>query len=105
VPFADYEDFDACVAANSDKDDPEAYCGAIKDQVEASEFEGERIHDTAEKYHVRPETAVNILAEAELHLDEDDPCWDGYTMVGTPRRRRAGREPVDPARHGVGVAT
>lgn len=34
APFAGYEDFDACVAANQDKDDPEAYCGKIKHQVE-----------------------------------------------------------------------
>jgi len=32
--FADYEDFDACVRANSDKEDPEAYCASIKRQVE-----------------------------------------------------------------------
>jgi hypothetical protein len=34
APFAGYEDFAACVAANRDKDDPEAYCGKIKHQVE-----------------------------------------------------------------------
>ena len=32
--FADYDDFDACVRANSDKDDPEAYCASIKREVE-----------------------------------------------------------------------
>ena len=36
APFAGYEDFDACVAANSDKDDPQAYCGKIKHQVEGA---------------------------------------------------------------------
>ena len=34
APFAGYDDFDACVAANSDKGDPEAYCGSIKHKVE-----------------------------------------------------------------------
>lgn len=34
MPFADYDDFDSCVSANSDKADPEAYCAAIKRQVE-----------------------------------------------------------------------
>jgi hypothetical protein len=34
APFAGYEDFDACVAANSDKRDPQAYCGEIKHKVE-----------------------------------------------------------------------
>lgn len=33
MPFAGYEDFDACVRANSDKDDPDAYCAAIKREV------------------------------------------------------------------------
>lgn len=34
MPFADYSNFAACVAANKSKDDPDAYCGAIKHQVE-----------------------------------------------------------------------
>ncbi len=34
MPFAGYEDFAACVAANQDKDNPEAYCGAIQAKVE-----------------------------------------------------------------------
>ena len=34
APFAGYKDFDACVAANQDKSDPEAYCGSIKHKVE-----------------------------------------------------------------------
>lgn len=36
APFAGYESFEACVAANQDKDDPEAYCGSIKHKVEDS---------------------------------------------------------------------
>jgi tryptophanyl-tRNA synthetase len=34
MPFANYSDFDDCTSANSDKRDPEAYCGAIKHEVE-----------------------------------------------------------------------
>lgn len=34
MPFAGYKDFDACVAANGDKGDPNAYCGYIKHRVE-----------------------------------------------------------------------
>jgi len=34
MPFADYEDFDACVLANGDKDDPKGYCAAIMRAVE-----------------------------------------------------------------------
>lgn len=33
-PFADYDDFDDCVAKNQDKEDPEAYCAAIKKKAE-----------------------------------------------------------------------
>jgi uncharacterized coiled-coil protein SlyX len=34
MPFGEYEDFDACTRANSDKDDPAAYCAAIKRRIE-----------------------------------------------------------------------
>ena len=34
-PFAGYTDFDDCVAKNSDKEDPAAYCGQIKSETEA----------------------------------------------------------------------
>ena len=34
MPFAEYKDFDECTTANSDKGDPDAYCGAIKYEVE-----------------------------------------------------------------------
>lgn len=33
-PFAGYKDFDECVARNSDKDDPKAYCATIMREVE-----------------------------------------------------------------------
>jgi len=34
MPFGEYKDFDECVSKNSDKDNPQAYCGYIKNQVE-----------------------------------------------------------------------
>lgn len=34
APFAGYDDFEDCVQQNSDKDDPQAYCGKIKHEVE-----------------------------------------------------------------------
>lgn len=34
APFAGYDDFADCVSKNQDKDNPEAYCGAIKNKVE-----------------------------------------------------------------------
>jgi len=72
MPFAGYDDFDACVAANGDKDDPEAYCAAIKRQIEGADA----LTDTdREAIQASDEYSNNLLAE--------DPCWEGYTMVGT----------------------
>ncbi len=34
MPFAGYSDFDDCTGENSDKEDPDAYCGSIKHKVE-----------------------------------------------------------------------
>lgn len=34
MPFAGYSDFADCVSRNRDKDDPDAYCGSIKHEVE-----------------------------------------------------------------------
>ena len=34
MPFGGFKDFADCVARNQDKDDPDAYCGRIKAQVE-----------------------------------------------------------------------
>lgn len=36
MPFGGYDTFAACVAANKDKDDPDAYCAAIQRAVEGS---------------------------------------------------------------------
>jgi len=34
MPFGKYADFDACVKANRDKDDPQAYCAALMRMIE-----------------------------------------------------------------------
>lgn len=36
MPFGEYESFEDCVAKNSDKADPEAYCSTIKRQIEGA---------------------------------------------------------------------
>ena len=38
MPFANYENFEACVQANSDKSDPEGYCASIKRKVEGEDI-------------------------------------------------------------------
>lgn len=46
-PMGQYSDFASCVAANKDKDNPEAYCGYIKHQTEDKEKSvGEKIGQT-----------------------------------------------------------
>lgn len=61
MPFGTYDDFDDCVSQNGDKDNPEAYCAAIKRDIEGED----------------------ALTADQLALAEDDPCWEGYEMVGT----------------------
>ncbi len=34
MPMGEYKDFSSCVAANQDKEDPDAYCGEIKKRTE-----------------------------------------------------------------------
>lgn len=36
MPFGEYESFEDCVAKNGDKEDPEAYCAAIKRELEGA---------------------------------------------------------------------
>jgi hypothetical protein len=72
MPFGDYEDFEACVAANSDKDDPEAYCAAIKRQIEGAAA----LSETDRKAITASDTFSDKLLE-------EDPCWADYVMVGT----------------------
>lgn len=44
MPFGDYEDFDDCVRKNQDKEDPEAYCAAIKKAIEGQAQSEQVIH-------------------------------------------------------------
>jgi molecular chaperone GrpE (heat shock protein) len=58
MPFADYEDFDACVADNSDKRDPEAYCAEIKRTIEGAD-----------------------LSDAEQKALEESDCPEGHVSI------------------------
>ena len=72
MPFADYEDFAGCVRANGDKDDPEAYCAAVKRKVEGAELtEGEK----------------QVLAESECpdgQVSVNGECVDVETVEDVP---------------------
>lgn len=63
MPFAGYKDFDACVKANSDKENPEAYCGAIENKVKGEKdnpgsegVEGNTSHSTVKVKTIPLET-------------------------------------------------
>lgn len=64
MPFADYKDFADCVAKNQDKDNPEAYCGKIKHQVEDS----------------KSETKFELKEASEQKYEIKDPRGDGAVL-------------------------
>jgi hypothetical protein len=45
-PFADYTSFEDCVAKNSEKEDPEAYCASIQQQTEGGETLAAKLEET-----------------------------------------------------------
>jgi hypothetical protein len=53
MPMGKYKNWDDCISKNKDKNNPEAYCGYIKNKVEGSVKEG-----------------------------LEDACWDGYEAIG-----------------------
>jgi hypothetical protein len=56
MPFAGYENFAACVAANGDKENPEAYCGALMRATEKLALRGARAKLT-ERHKFDPDQA------------------------------------------------
>jgi hypothetical protein len=64
-PFAGYKDFDDCVAQNSDKDNPEAYCGSIQAQVEGTK-----------KQNGEPKTDVE---RAKVHFNISEEDWKTFS--------------------------
>ena len=64
MPLGEYGDFAECVAANQDKDDPEAYCGSI----EAAVGKGETLtRDEVKK--ICPSCAAKMEARGWTHLN------------------------------------
>lgn len=59
-PMGEYNDFDACVSANQDKKNPEAYCGEIKQKVEGDTKKQEDETDTDIDDNV-VKSEVNVL--------------------------------------------
>lgn len=89
MPFAGYSSFDACTRENSDKQDPSAYCAAIKRQVEGKL--GETVHfqnvggdpfedqDTLEDFL----DALNEVAD-EVRIGDETWPSDDYAIHDCP---------------------
>lgn len=85
MPFANYDDFEACVRAHSDKDDPEAYCATIKRQVEgqAEEFDDLDLGRLLQAADAHPEEMLaEILQAAIVEQELPDEC----RSCGAPSR-------------------
>lgn len=68
-PFADYNDFDACVRANSDKQNPKAYCAQIHKQA-TGKWPSEKAGAFFESAR---ETDLTSMADKPKALDTSSP--------------------------------
>jgi hypothetical protein len=69
-PFGGYDNFEACVKANSDKENPEAYCGKIKHETEETLLLKKNIQCLTGKL----KEVIDRLNEP-LMLPADDKSW------------------------------
>lgn len=103
MPFADYDSFEACVRANSDKDDPEAYCATIKRQVEgqAAEFDAADLDVLLETADAHAEEMLAEFFRAALVQqklpDECRKCGAPDRMEGSMVCESCGDDDVDDA--------
>jgi len=81
-PFAGYTDFADCVAKNSDKDNPEAYCGSIKHQVEGETYfrtkVAEYFNNITETFPQIASNLTTIYEDLCIRIDglpKDDVSW------------------------------
>ncbi len=74
---------DSVLADNPGYSESRAYaiCNAQRNESELSEgVTPEDVGRIAAAHNIAPECAITLANGKEL--DEDDPCWSGYTMVG-----------------------
>lgn len=96
APFAGYEDFDECTEKNSDKDDPDAYCGEIKHRAEGSlqsslpsiEIEAVRYdkptdHPFFKDVPLHPQHIIDAYDESDAPTKAQGMRWysDGYHVA------------------------
>ena len=80
MPFAGYKNFDACVAANTGKKNPKAYCATIMRAVENKEIKvnnrmscyGRTYEDGTMEINTKMGDVVNTVIHEKLHLEH----WD-----------------------------
>jgi len=91
LPIAGYKDFAACVAANSDKADPKAYCGTIEAATQKALEADQALKDGTiperpvlkvdeEQKMVFGWANVAMLSETEPVVDLQDDVIDGATL-------------------------
>jgi hypothetical protein len=87
IPFAGYKDFESCVRQNQQADDPEAYCGYIKHQVEGGKKKEEALSECPgchEAYHL--EEGIRKLEEEVRVYDKEGKPYDWEKGKLTPAK-------------------
>jgi hypothetical protein len=85
--MGEYEDFDDCVSKNSDKENPAAYCGAVRNRIEGKEL------SEAEKALLNPTVEQRIDGLTRLGKSMAGKIGSLFTLP----KPEASPEPVKPA--------
>jgi len=73
MPFGEYQDFDDCLAKNSDKDDPSAYCGYIKNKVEEALKHKEAKEGVEKAIEQTPEQVASLTTPDAGDVPTEEP--------------------------------
>ncbi len=73
MPFGEYENFDDCLAKNSDKDNPSAYCGYIKNQVEEALKHKEAKEAISKATEQTPEQVASLTTPDAGDVPTEEP--------------------------------
>lgn len=73
MPFGEYSDFDDCLAKNSDKDNPSAYCGYIKNQVEEALKQKEATEAVIKATEQAPEQVASLTTPDAGDIPTEEP--------------------------------
>jgi hypothetical protein len=104
MPFGDYKDFEDCVSKNSDKSDPNAYCGYIKNQVEEALMKQEAREAVSKATEDQAVDDPESLTTPNAGNEPEDTTKDLTSPQGSSREaenpQASGRgelSPTDPA--------